>query len=612
SNVPRTDLVLNVEHYHVQGFAQAVFWPYLGSQPIHDRTWFNYAPPLQMNWQKGQLLNLASFLPDSEPENGEQIFSVYPFHRHGTNVADFENPFAYYRFDPGHTGFPNLIIRSYFFPAGDTYRQYGGTPLPAEFIRYSWGNGNGLMLYKIGLLGRYPAQSLVPVGEAAIKTMDYGTFPAWIMSHVWDFATFVANEKGGFRSSEGIYEWDQAPGLFSYAYGYRDRLPLDYYRSIAPGYRGELNPVVTTAMRLYVSKVDGRLHSLGATQGVWNVDGNQLIRTGTLDGEHIGEWHRFVTGREVESLYHVPGWLLYSADGQVEVEQVPRGLNSGPLSPPVNEATLQTLRNALPAHQPDIAAQGLSAMLPAAAPALTIDGVGLQDVAETASAGWHAELLPASTVALAVGRSFPQAGVVALTAALHCGGPRIAGGKDLFTCRPPAIDPVKLSFDGIWHAERLTPAAVKIVQVRVGTTGATAPYAEQPVSIVVANRGQAIARDVRLAIWAQRKGYPRVALTDLAVTIPGGQQQDLQFDWLPGRPGDWTVQVLLEPAAAAADRTVQEVDTHLLLRQASPPPWWKLGPLSSGRLIGEAFVLLGCGSVFAGVAVLYLTRRRAA
>ncbi|MCL4542039.1 MAG: hypothetical protein M1396_06860, partial [Chloroflexi bacterium] len=347
-----------------------------------------------------------------------------------------------------------MIIRSYFFPAGDTYRQYGGTPLPAEFIRYSWGNGNGLMLYKIGLLGRYPAQSLVPVGEAAIKTMDYGTFPAWIMSHVWDFATFVANEKGGFRSSEGIYEWDQAPGLFSYAYGYRDRLPLDYYRSIAPGYRGELNPVVTTAMRLYVSKVDGRLHSLGATQGVWNVDGNQLIRTGTLDGEHIGEWHRFVTGREVESLYHVPGWLLYSADGQVEVEQVPRGLNSGPLSPPVNEATLQTLRNALPAHQPDIAAQGLSAMLSAAAPALTIDGVGLQDVAETASAGWHAELLPASTVALAVGRSFPQAGVVALTAALHCGGPRIAGGKDLFTCRPPAIDPVKLSFDGVWHAER--------------------------------------------------------------------------------------------------------------------------------------------------------------
>ncbi|MCL4508710.1 MAG: hypothetical protein M1296_04185, partial [Chloroflexi bacterium] len=486
ANTPRTDLILNVEHYRIEPFHNVVFWPYLSPQFMHLRTWFDRTPPISMNWQDGRLVELSSFLPNSEPENGEQIFSAYPFHLHSPNQADFENPFAYYRFDPGNTGFPNLIIRNYYFPKGDLYQQYGGTPSPVEFVRYSWGNGNGRLLYKIGLLGRYPAQDEVKVGSTTIASMDYATFPKWIMAHIWDFVTFVASEDGGFRSSEGIYAWDQSGRMFDYAYNYRNTAPVDQYQSIAPGFRGELSPSVTGVVKLYVSHIDGRLHYLGATMGVWNVDGDQVIRTGTLDGQHIGIWKRSVHGREVEALYHVPGMLLYAAQGRVVLQQVALHSNSGPIDPPTDETSLNALRAQLPSQVPDIAGEGLDAMLNPASPQITLEGASLRDV-HILQNGWRAELLPSPNVTLRAATSFPKGALQALISEFRCGAPRLVLNTMVYDCTALSDQPLAVSFNGAWHAQSLTPANVHLTSLTVGRRQATGAYAEQSVSLTVAN-----------------------------------------------------------------------------------------------------------------------------
>lgn len=609
--VPRTQLVVNVAKVPVTAFAQAEFWPLLGSQDIGVRSWFDRRPPLSMNWQSGQLLDFGSIIPDLEPENGMQIFSQTPTLPNQLNDLNFENPFAYYRFDRGHTGLPNLIIRHFYYPAGDQYLQVGGTPQPVEFVRYSWGNGDGLIQYKLGLLGRHGANTTLTLNGFAVRTMDYASLPTWVVSRQWDFETFVASEIGGYRSSEGIYDWEYVPGDFSWAFGDAATLPLNAYRAITPGLRGEYRILPAAPPQLYVDAVDGRVHLLGAQYGLWSVDQHQAITTASFDGQTVGQWIRSVDKAPQEAFYALPQVHLYAGAGAVVMQPVKVAPAIVPIAPPSDAASLDNLRRLQPAAPPLLAQQGLRTLLdlqPAGDDQLTLSGVTLSHVRLVAG-GWRAELQTGSEVALVAQAAVPPALLQAVASALGC--PPEGQQARPQPCALPARRYV-LRFDGTWHVQAASPPDLQIISLQAGT--GRPKFAEMPVTITVANAGATDSSDQTLHVWAQRTGDQRVALTDLDVDLPANEQRQFSLQWLPSAPGHWTIGTTLGPrgnspsAPAAAAGTMPPVMAEVVVPAAAWPAWWTLGPAPTASLIGGAFSVLLAVAILTAATVWVILR----
>ena len=586
-SVPRTLLDVNVAGYRVTPFRNSVFWPYLGSASVGVRSWFDHQPPLSMDWASGQLQNFGSVIPDLEPEEGMQIYSDTTIHAHQTNDLNFENPFAYYRFDPGHTGFPNLIIRNYYFPRGDKGLQPGGTAEPVEDVRYSWGDGNGLIQFKLGLLGRFAANSSLQVNGRAIRTMDYQTLPSWVVNRRWDMETLVASENGGYRSSEGIYEWDYTGGDFSWALGDAASLPVQVYRTISAGIRGEYRVLPTTPPQLYINAVDGRLHLLGAQQGVWSVDLHQTIYTASLNGQTADHWSRSADGVPVESLYALPGALLY-ADREAVTIQPYQTLRAIVLfAPPTDEGTLNALRGLLPAYPPAIAQKGLRAMLGAsAAGQLTLTGATLAHVRLEAG-GWRAELSAGAGELEVAGSDVPPTLLGPLLSALGCVLPEGATSDNPLLCpQATARQQYVLRYDGAWSVQAATPPDLRVLAVQAG--GARPSLDEMPIAISVVNGGMSDSTGHALLVWAQRPDEPRVVLGRYMVSVPAGERRTFSMQWLPTGPGQWTVGAAIE----APDTAGGPVLAVVTIPAPAAPPWWTLGPVGSRRLVGGALALL--------------------
>lgn len=614
--VPRAQLDVNVAHYHLQPFRPAIFWPYLGSADVSVRSWFDRRPPLAMNWATGQLQDFGSIIPDLEPEDGMQIFSVVPVVDHQVNELDFENPFAYYRFDSGHTGYPNLIIRHAYYPAGDQYLQASRSPSPVEFVRYSWGDGNGLMQYKLGLLGRHSAPTTLHIGGMAIQSLAYRSLPDWVLARRWDFVTFVASETGGYRSSEGIYAWDYAPGDYSWLFGESASLPLTAYHTIAAGLRGEYRVLPDGPPTLYVSPVDGRLHLLGAQSGTWTLDDHQTITTASLDGQTVGRWVRTVDNVAQEVVYAVPGALLYAGAGQVIVLPVTSAATVA-VSPPKDGPTLGAVRSALPTQPPNVAESGLRPLLndkgANGRAGVTITHASLDHV-RLIPGGWRGELTLTPGAALLPAQPTPPAFAQALAAALGCPAEAAA-----LSCAGSAghASFVVAQTDG-WHITPASPAALRVLSIQASP--ALSGVAATPITIDLANRGQADATGRRLRVWVQRSGAAPVDLASFAVDVPAGERRQVTLHWLPTAPGHWTIGATLAtpgPAAAAtgdagsrsntSSTTSSTIATAVTIQAGASPAWWLLGPSSSGwSAAGALGALLAAGLLAAATAWVVL------
>jgi hypothetical protein len=603
--VPRTLIDNNVAAYHVTAFRPAIFWPYLGTADVGVRSWFDQRPPLSMDWKAGQLRDFGSLLPDLEPENGMQVYSNTPVVADQPNALDFENPFAYYRFDPGHTGFPNLIVRNYSFPSGDEFLQPGGPPQPVQFVRYSWGNGDGLLQYKLGLLGRHQLAATLALGDASIRTMDYAGLPAWVAGHLWDFETFVASETGGYRSSEGIYDWDDVSGDFAWVLGDSSTLPLDGYRAITPGLRGEYRTLPDASPQLYLDPTDQRLHLLGAQQGVWAVDQHQTITTASLNGQTVDQWTRNVDNAPQEAFYALPQTFLYAGNDTVVLQPHPAPPPVTALSPPTDEASLNALRRLLPADPPPLATGGLRSMLdPSGRQQVTITGVTVTH-ARLLPDGWRAELQATGAVTIAAAPDAPAALLRAVESGLGCLQAPSGPTQPLTCSRGQGEGRYVLEYDGVWRLLPATPPDLRVLAVQAGN--GPSGLAETPVTVTVANAGATDSSDRRLEIWAQRAGHERIAIADLALDVPAGEQRQLSLRWVPSGPGDWSVGAALAPpgssSVASASATSAPVVATVAVPSGPPPAWWALGPASSRRLVGAALAVLAALSVFTAVIV---------
>ena len=588
---PHTELDLNVANYRVTPFVNSIFWPYLGVDDFGVRSWFDHRPPLSMNWSSGQLRDFGSIIPDLEPENGFQIASETAILDNQVNDLDFENPFAYYRFDSGHTGFPNLIVRHFYYPPGDQFIQLGGAPEPAEFVRYSWGNGDGLMQYKLGLLGRHGTTATLNLGRFSVNTLAYATLPTWVVSRMWDFETFVASEVGGYRSSEGIYDWEYEYGDFSWAFGDISSLPLGAYSSISVGMRGEYRVLPSMPPQLYIDSVDQRLHLVGAEFGVWDVDNQQTINTATLDGTTVGQWVRNVDGVPREAVYALPGALVYASAGALTLQADQRSSDVTALAPPTDEASLNALRQRQPVSPPNIAADGLRTIVDPSGPAqVTLTGVSISSV-RTVATGWRAELQVGAAPAMLSSPGAPIGLVQAFASALGCPSSSIAGAVQLVSCAQPAgTGRYILQYDGTWSLRTATPPQLRILALQAGS--GTPTLAEMPVTITVGNTGTSDSTGQTLQVWAQRPGRQRVEIARLALSIPASEQRQFSLSWLPSGPGTWTVGATLSAAAYVPAAEAISASTTVVLDAEPAPAWWTLGPVPSQRLIGIAIALL--------------------
>lgn len=295
--------------------------------------------------------------------------------------TDFEAPFAFYRFDPDAGRYPNMVIRSDVWPKGD----HSGPPISSvqrTALRMTWtGKQPDLWRYSLTVIGNYPMDEQVVIGNTAIQAVSYWNYPHWVASKPWKAVTFVEATQGE-TGSEGIYDYsveDNYPVSF-WVNGLQDQPPDNYQapylsyphidpRRLKDGFRGEYSMVYNRVPALYFSPIDNRAHLLYAQEGVWNLGSRRVLRMHNLSGgPYIDGWTRervpqlpagqsnepprALPGHVEEALYALDGYLIYSGPGGTELRQAAYQHSSFGLTPPTDKASWQRFQEQLAPYQP--------------------------------------------------------------------------------------------------------------------------------------------------------------------------------------------------------------------------------------------------------------------
>jgi hypothetical protein len=316
-------------------------------------------------------------------EAGYHINTLRYFFRDRVNYADFENPMAYYDLWGNRDGRPELFIRMAYYGQGDKYLTGQALPGPVQEINYSWNQSHPKGLYwtyKLGLVGRNPADSIVQVGDFQFGSVPYDELPGWVASRPWDIATFVADEGGGYQSAEGIYEWAPLEGIIpdtsrglsvipgakeavqDYILGATRSSPAQYFNTIREGLRGEYGEP-NGSIRLYASPIDHRLHLFGARSGVWNEGGGRELRYESIGGPYINHWSVYEAGEEQRSLWNVRGQLILADKHGLQLGAADADEALFTTGPPVDQQAWLRLSDLLQQLAAPIAGDDLEAML---------------------------------------------------------------------------------------------------------------------------------------------------------------------------------------------------------------------------------------------------------
>jgi hypothetical protein len=279
-------------------------WPY-----VTNRGLFSPAPgvipvPIVVNFKSGKVTTYADLL-SNHFENCMYVFNSYvsvPLRGHGQ--PDFESPWGFYDLSGRGHGYPNLIVHTFYSYAGEVQLGellHANGPFPltpaAEDIRYSWADhvGNLLFNFKVDLYGHYAYSGHVALagGQLTVTAPSYQAWPGWVMSKTWPVAAFVEPQFDNELTSEGIYAWNADAVGPRYDYGLSATPNLSLFKTVPLGYRGELRVGASLPVRLYASPVDGRLHLLDASQGLWNLGGGTaLVERNLNGGPYLDEWER--------------------------------------------------------------------------------------------------------------------------------------------------------------------------------------------------------------------------------------------------------------------------------------------------------------------------------
>ena len=568
-----------------------LFWPYLAATPTGFVKDYNSSPPpIQVDWASAKITQVSEFVASRGKPGNFFIYSINRVHEGQTTASNFENPFAFYDLSGLKDGWPDMSIRFEANLPGDNPN--GNYPLagPLNNVQVTWDQFHGHnWTYEVTLTGRQAVTDVIRFPEFSINAVPPAQLPNWVSGHTWDAATFVQVEKQPYWNSEQVYEWTTNQGgsrlPFGYVTGLDSTPPTKDFSAIQAGFRGEYTFFLNAQPFLYFSPVDARLHLVGASHGIYNVDGQRRVEYSNLaSGDYVDAWQTYNGDQLDGQLYQLPGYILYASRDQVSLlkADVPQQLFR--TLPPADHAQWASLGAQLNNYRRDFRADDLTAMAAQfSGPQLNIKQASLSDVRLTKS-----------------GFRF----VLKLVLGYQVQGnqiPQLAGlqpGQYL------------VQYAGAFVVEPLRPAQ-PVVETSTLSVSATNPKVLEPVRVdaVLGNAGSADLSALTVQFVASGPQNTTQVITT-EVGLLAGQPVPLHFDWTPTLAGEWRIHLSWSiPGATDSATTLGLADLTMLVQPQPLPGTTRLLQMSNINYPWEAILLLGSIAISAAAVAITAVRR---
>ena len=508
-------------------------WPYVASQGGYEQVTGQQRPPIVVDWGKGKITHFSEIVTVRNQNCSHSFYTIEPLKLGQLNRVDFEAPYSFYDLSGEGVGYPNLILRTEHFPAGDYWFNRPSTDF--ETIRYSWRNaiGDWSWDYKVEVLGFYPYDFQIPLADGLLQvdSPPYEQFPRWVIEREWPVVTFVDTQGTNSHSSEGIYEWSPRQLGDAYIRGETESPnPNPFYR-IREGFRGEYRTLRKLAPLLYLSPVDSQLHLLGAQGGSWNLGGNDEIHYENLGGDYINKWSFKRHGKLYKELYAVEDFLIY-AEGD-HLQMVRNQVHPAVFTtlPPQDRESWQHFTEQLEHYRPTFPPVDFQAMLEQfEGLRFSLTGGRLSDFRLT-PAGFRfvLDLRPGHA------------------AASQLEGLQLDG-------LPPGQYLVQ--YAGQFTIQSLTPPELNLsLSLPANIESSAEPIR---VEIQVRNQGLQDAKDLTLVIEARNQDQP-VRLSRQKLDVPASELVRIVNIWQPAMAGDWEVRAQLKGKDGVVITVAQQV-----------------------------------------------------
>lgn len=340
-------------------------WPFLEGLPpgvpVDLNVMFSDSSLINVDWRQAKIVRSA--FAGYPIEDGWWVNSVAPVSSDGIVRGNFENPHAWYDLADDRDNNPELNVRLIYWQEQDINWPFAGS-LPANEVRYSWNQSNDpeqplAFEYKLGLFGTNRIESLVELGPYRLQLPEWESFPSWVVSKPWQFATFIATEGIYYPSSEGIYEW--APATSSdrtaeaFVSGRSEDFPVENLHELRPGLRGEYWLDLGRQPHLYFSAIDRKLHLRDAVAGHWSLGDGLFIRYENLGGPYINSWVLERGGEIRQRLIVLDGYLIFADDDEslLLFKRITSPTVLFETLPPTNHEEWKALGNLLEEYQLD-------------------------------------------------------------------------------------------------------------------------------------------------------------------------------------------------------------------------------------------------------------------
>ena len=521
--------------------------------------------PIVVDWTIGKVTHFSELVAVRNQNCSYAHYNLNPLEVGKLNHVDFESPFAFYDFSNQGKGYPNVLLRTEHYYAGDPestgliWSVQPGKVAPTDYetVRYSWrlAPGDRKWDYKVEVLGfkPYDFKTSLANGKLTINAPSYEQFPSWVVNNSWPVVTFIADEGHPGESSEGLYDWSPSDLGIGYIFGWTDHKNPITFSALTPGLRGEYRITSNTPPTLYMSPIDNRMHLLGAEAGVWNVLPNraQHLRDVPLENYlalhtlHLGN-SPYVNGWQLEqlseqivpptddtapveedptalpaaaksgtlreALYALNGYLVYANATSVEIRHTNYTLHDDQSVPPTDNATWDAMRTKVATYQrrDPLDMKSWLEAFPATEKS-TLTGAHLSDMR-------------------AVDNGFRFA--LRLDPTFHSDGLNLFGASGL----TPGNYVITYT-NGAFSVAPLTPPTIS------ATFSVTTLFKQQqiPLSINFRNTGSTDVADAYLQVWAKNPKGDEFMIESRPVTLLGDTTSIETFQWAAPLVGQWTM-----------------------------------------------------------------------
>jgi hypothetical protein len=522
-------------------------WPYLdlkftpstGSNVGKD--YHSTSPPIKFAPSTGWIEAIGEFVASRAGEHNCFYYSATDWVIGRVNQADFENPFCFYDLAQDGDRIPEMQVRAEYWYPNDWYFMGGNLDEPYEMIRYSWDQANEqTWRYAVGLVGRHMMDSIVTMAGLDVFTIPYDEFPTWVTRRTWDMAVFSEFTGKSYFTGEGDYSVSYvADSSFAeYFTGKSDQKPSPEYAP-AVNFRMEWAMDYARQPYLYFSPVDRRLHLLGATGGLWNIDKNQSIQYENIGGgDFINRWTYRIDGRPQKSLLIINPLVLLSEANTLTIQ-----LSNIPPSqfitlPPATHGEWLNLGALLLQNQQIFAPDDFISMAGQfSQPVGSIEGASIRGMREVK-------------------------GGIRFVLNLHQEFRVI--GEDQLNLRGRNPGEYAVIYDGTFHVQPMTPTAIQLTLPNSPLVdGLLIEYIDNNLWVTVRNDGLEDAQNVMVMLGTSQAGGKITWSAPQTVTVLAGENIPVRFQWVPPSDGEWMVQVwanLLDPGFQEGDiKSIEQV-----------------------------------------------------